>query len=73
MPHIVLFHIFGDEKMRKLSHVRKLWNLMPMDSTLNSVKSNKLPQWEKVFQRFAKNQFTMYELVHEKSGIRKII
>ena len=101
-----------DEKMRKLGHVRKLWegildttnvvdvfkdepikkeaydvdhfipwsfvmndelwNLMPMDSSLNSVKSNKLPQWDKFFYRFAKNQYTMYELIHEKPVIRKL-
>ena len=72
MPHIVLFHIFGDEKMRKLSHVRKLWNLMPMDSSLNSSKSNRLPQWDKFFMRFAQNQYIMYELVHNKAGIRKL-
>ena len=101
-----------DEKMRKLGHVRKLWegildttnvvdvfkdepikkeaydvdhfipwsfvmndelwNLMPMDSSLNSVKSNKLPQWDKFFIRFAQNQYTMYELIHEKPVIRKL-
>lgn len=101
-----------DEKMRKLGHVRKLWegvldmtsiidvfknepikkesydvdhfipwsfvmndelwNLMPMDSSLNSSKSNRLPQWDKFFVRFAQNQYTMYELVHEKVGIRKL-
>ena len=101
-----------DDKMRKLSHVRKLWegvldttsivdvfknetirkesydvdhfipwsfvmndelwNLMPMVSSLNSSKSNRLPQWDKFFIRFAQNQYTMYELVHEKAGIRKL-
>ena len=101
-----------DEKMRKLGHVRKLWegildttnvvdvfkdepikkeaydvdhfipwsfvmndelwNLMPMDSSLNSVKSNKLPQWDKFFIRFAQNQYMMYELIHEKPVIRKL-
>ena len=96
-----------DDKMRKLGHVRKLWegvldmtsivdvfknepydvdhfipwsfvmndelwNLMPMDSSLNSSKSNRLPQWDKFFMRFALNQYTMYELVHEKAGIRKL-
>ena len=101
-----------DEKMRKLGHVRKLWegildttnvvdvfkdelikkeaydvdhfipwsfvmndelwNLMPMDSSLNSVKSNKLPQWDKFFFRFAQNQYTMYELIHENPVIRKL-
>lgn len=101
-----------DEKQRKLSHVRKLWdgildlkgikdvftdkpideekydvdhfipwsfvmndelwNLMPMDSTLNLSKSNKLPNWNDFFLRFAKNQYIMYELIHEKSKIRKL-
>lgn len=101
-----------DEKMRKLSHVRKLWdgildirsindvftgekinkdkydvdhfipwsfvmndelwNLMPMDSGLNSSKSNRLPEWEIFFGKFAQNQFIMYETVHEKEGIRKL-
>lgn len=101
-----------DERMRKLGHVRKLWegildltsimdvfkdrpivksdydvdhfipwsfvmndelwNLMPMDSSLNSSKSNRLPQWDRFFGRFAQNQYTMYELIHEKVGIRKL-
>ena len=89
-----------DEKMRKLNHVRKLWegileltevrdvftgevvapkaydvdhfipwsfvmndelwNLMPMDSSLNSAKSNKLPKWDPFFERFAENQYLLY-------------
>lgn len=101
-----------DEKMRKLSHVRKLWdgilnlrsvndvftdkpidegkydvdhfipwsfvmndelwNLMPMDSSLNSSKNNRLPHWDDFFARFANNQYIMYELMHEKAGIRKL-
>ena len=101
-----------DEKMRKLEHVRKLWegildvsevrdvftdqpivskkydvdhfipwsfvmndelwNLMPMDSSLNSSKSNRLPKWEPFFERFARNQFLMYGLIHEREGIRKL-
>jgi len=101
-----------DEKIRKLSHVRnlwdgildirdiqdvftdesidrnqydvdhfipwsfvmndELWNLMPMDSSLNSAKNNRLPDWDDFFIRFAKNQFVMYELVHEMEGIRKL-
>ena len=50
----------------------ELWNLMPIDSSLNSSKRNRLPQWDKFFIRFAQNQYTMYELVHEKAGIRKL-
>ncbi len=101
-----------DEKMRKLSHVRKLWdgimelqsvtdvftdkpvdvqnydvdhfipwsfvmndelwNLMPMDSSLNSSKSNRLPDWNHFFQRFAGNQYLLYGMIHEKEGIRRL-
>lgn len=50
----------------------ELWNLMPMDSSLNSQKSNKLPNWKPFFEKFAGNQFTMYELVYEKDGIHKL-
>ena len=50
----------------------ELWNLMPLQSGLNSVKSNKLPEWEPFFYRFADNQFVMYELISEKEGLRKL-
>lgn len=42
----------------------ELWNLMPMDSSLNSSKSNQLPHWDPFFKRFAENQFLLYELIH---------
>lgn len=101
-----------DEKMRKLNHVRKLWegildisevrdvftgnfviskqydvdhfipwsfvmndelwNLMPMDSSLNSAKNNRLPKWNPFFERFAENQYLMYRLIHEKPGVHKL-
>lgn len=38
----------------------------------NSAKSNRFPQWDKFFIRFAKNQYIMYELIHEKSEFRKL-
>lgn len=50
----------------------ELWNLMPMDSSLNSSKSNRLPYWEPYFGRFAGNQYILYELIHEKAGIRNL-
>ncbi len=50
----------------------ELWNLMPMDSSLNSSKSNRLPQWDPFFNRFSENQFVLYELIHEKPGIHKL-
>lgn len=51
----------------------ELWNLMPMDSTLNSLKSNKLPKWDPFFKRFASNQFVLYGMIHDdrKPEIRK--
>ena len=101
-----------DEKMRKLNHVRKLWegiltlsevrdvftgeavvpkqydvdhfipwsfvmndelwNLMPMDSSLNSAKNNRLPKWDPFFARFAENQYLLYGLIHGKAGIYKL-
>ena len=49
----------------------ELWNLMPMDPSLNSSKSNYLPRWDPFFARFAGNQFEMYRLIREKEGLRK--
>lgn len=50
----------------------ELWNLMPMDSSLNSSKSNRLPRWNPFFSRFADNQFILYTLVQQKPGIRHL-
>ncbi len=50
----------------------ELWNLMPMDSSLNSSKSNKLPRWEPFFEQFAGNQFLMYEEIFKKDEIHKL-
>ncbi|WP_349671526.1 HNH endonuclease domain-containing protein [Lacrimispora sp.] len=51
----------------------ELWNLMPMDSSLNSSKSNKLPKWDPFFRRFASNQYILYGIIHDerKPDIRK--
>ena len=50
----------------------ELWNLMPMDSSLNSVKSNRLPQWDPFFRRFSDNQYVLYQMIHEKDEIHKL-
>lgn len=50
----------------------ELWNLMPMDSSLNSSKSNRLPKWDPFFERFADNQYLLYGFIHEKDGIHKL-
>ncbi len=51
----------------------ELWNLMPMDASLNASKSNKLPKWNPYFKRFAENQFVLYNMIHDgsKPAIRK--
>ena len=52
----------------------ELWNLMPMDSSLNSSKSNRLPQWDPFYRRFSENQYTLYQLINDrdKPGIHKL-
>ena len=50
----------------------ELWNLMPMDSSLNSAKSNRLPPWDPFFRRFADNQYVMYQLIHDVPVIHKL-
>ena len=50
----------------------ELWNLMPMDSSLNSSKSNRLPEWDPFFRRFSDNQFILYEMIQEKPAIHKL-
>ena len=45
---------------------------MPMDSSLNSSKSNRLPMWDPFFKRFAGNQFILYEKIHESEKIHKL-
>ena len=50
----------------------ELWNLMPMDSSLNSSKSNNLPDWDLFFGGFADNQFKMYKLVNEIEGLHSL-
>ena len=50
----------------------ELWNLMPMDSSLNSSKSNRLPQWDPFYERFSGNQYLLYQLIQDKPGIHKL-
>ncbi len=50
----------------------ELWNLLPMDSSLNSSKSNNLPDWERFYKGFAKNQFVMYSLVCKNDHIHSL-
>jgi hypothetical protein len=49
----------------------ELWNLMPMDSGLNSSKSNNLPKWDPFFDRFSDNQYVMYQMINTDDEIHK--
>lgn len=50
----------------------ELWNLMPMDSSLNSSKNNNLPEWDAFFKNFASNQFVMYQMIFDREGIHSL-
>lgn len=43
----------------------EIWNLIPIESSLNSSKSNKLPVWNSHFEIFAKNQYELYKLIYK--------
>lgn len=49
----------------------ELWDLLPMDSSLNSSKSNRLPVWDQYFQNYAGNQFRMYKTVFSDIAVRQ--
>lgn len=48
----------------------ELWDLIPMDSALNSSKSNRLPAWDRYAGRFIGRQYRMYVQVHGSDEIR---
>ena len=50
----------------------ELWNLMPLDPSLNSSKSNRLPRWDPFFGRFMENQYILYSLIQENTAIHKL-
>ena len=53
-----------------VSH-NELWNLMPLEHSLNSQKNNKLPEWRHV-EDFAHNQFLLNDCVYKYPKIREI-
>ena len=63
VDHFIPFSFVMNDELR---------NLMPMDSSLNSAKSNLLPKWDGYFELFAKNQFKLYEDIHQYDGIRNL-
>lgn len=55
----------------------ELWNLTPMNSSLNSSKGNRLPKWDNYFKDFANYQFYFYEQIfmndERHRGLRRIL
>ena len=49
----------------------ELWNLIPMDKSLNSRKGNKLPKWDKFFPKFANVQYELCTSIFESTKIQK--
>jgi hypothetical protein len=45
----------------------QMWNLLPVDSSINSSKNNKLPNIEKYFDEFTKRQYQAIKIVSSKN------
>jgi len=54
-----------------VSH-NELWNLLPIDPSINSKKSNQLPEWERYFRKFAEGLYLMYEMKEKSEKIRDL-
>lgn len=48
----------------------ELWNLHPTTRSINSSKSNHLPDWDTYFQKFARVEYGAYELVEKSERAR---
>lgn len=49
----------------------EMWNLIPVDASLNSSKRDRLPVWSRYFKAFAQNQFVLNESVFFYPEIRR--
>ncbi len=50
----------------------EIWNLVPMESSLNSSKCNRLPKWDDYFHKFADRQYGMYQQVQKSDILFKL-
>ncbi len=50
----------------------ELWNLSPMNNSLNRSKNKRLPIWEKYFPMFADRQYTLYQCVEQYPKIKEL-
>lgn len=53
-----------------VSH-NELWNLMPLEQSMNSEKNNKLPEWS-CFKDFATNQFLLNNCIYKYPKIKAV-
>ena len=73
--------LFFDEKKFALDHFVPhafvshdlIWNLIPIDKSFNSSKSEKLPSLDKYFDRFFKLQKTAFEIVKSQNSKNKYL
>lgn len=49
----------------------EMWNLNPTTKTINSSKSNKLPDWETYFERLARQEYQSYQLMWKYDQVHK--
>ena len=54
-----------------VSH-NELWNLLPIDPNINSMKRDQLPNWEKYFKKFANGLYLMYKMKEKTENIREL-
>ena len=50
----------------------ELWNLTPTTRSINSSKSNNLPDWNKYFEKLCNSEYTAYQLSHQNDLIRTL-
>lgn len=49
----------------------EMWNLSPTTKSINSSKSNNLPDWETYFERLARQEYQSYQLMWKYEQIHK--
>ena len=49
----------------------EMWNLNPTTKTINSSKSNNLPDWETYFERLARQVYQSYQLMWKYDQVHK--
>ena len=50
----------------------ELWNLIPTEKSINSSKSNNLPDWDTYFGRLARAEYDAYLLLEEDDATRRL-